>query len=98
MAACANTGESNDSTGSSEEGEQVRTLTKEQAIQRAKAHIKNTVAALPVEPSLSKQSGGSMECLDPDDNGLWGRYEINRTYWLNDTPKDRNVALVDILY
>jgi len=98
VTACGSAGDAKDAAGSSGEGEQVRTLTKEQALQRAKEHVKKVVAALPVEPSLSKQSGGSMECADPSDNGPRGRYTVDRTYWLNDLPKDRNAEFVNTLY
>src|SRR5699024_10908338 len=98
VTACASTGASHDATGSSGKGEQVRTLTKEQALQRAKEHVNKAVAALPVEPSLSKQSGGSMECADPSDNGPRGRYTVDRTYWLNGLPKDRNTEFINTLY
>ena len=98
VTACASTGASHDATGSSGKGEQVRTLTKEQALQRAKEHVNKAVAALPVEPSLEKQDPTSMECADPSDNGPRGRYTVDQGYRLNDLPKDRNTEFVNTLY
>src|SRR5699024_12845699 len=94
MTACASTGASHDATGSSGKGDDMRTLTTEQAAQRAKEHVKNAVAALPAQPSLSLQDPLTTECLDPDDNGPQGRYEVDRGYWLNDLPKERNTEVV----
>lgn len=76
----------------------MRTLTMEQASQRAQEHIKNAVAALPVEPSLRLQDDSSMECLDPSDNGPRGRYEVGETYWLDGIPKERNSEVINTLY
>jgi len=76
----------------------MRTLTKEQAAERADEHIKRAVAALPVDPSLSMQEPLPMECADPSDNGPRGRYTIDRRYRLEDLPKDRNTEFVNTLY
>src|SRR5699024_12318371 len=76
----------------------MRTLTKEQALQRAKEHVNKAVAALPVEPSLEKQDPTSMECSDPSDNGPRGRYTVDQGYRLKDLTKDRNTEFVNTLY
>jgi len=76
----------------------MHTLTTEQAAQRAKEHVQHAVAALPIQPSLTKKSGLSTECLDPDDDGPQGRYEVDRSYWLDDIPKDRNTEIVNTLH
>lgn len=39
-----------------------------------------------------------MECLDPDDDGPRGRYEVGRTYWLDGLPAGSNGEVVDALY
>src|SRR5699024_12204707 len=39
-----------------------------------------------------------LECLDPDDDGPQGRYEVDRSYWLDDIPKDRNTDIVNTLH
>lgn len=78
--------------------EQMRTLTEQEAAARAEEHIKQAVAALPIEPTLTLQYADSAECLDPTDNGPRGRYQIGKTYWLDSLPSDRNAELVDTLY
>src|SRR5699024_3378780 len=98
FAACGGAGDANNTADSSGKEEQMRTLTKEQAAERADEHIKSAVAALPVEPSLSMQEPLPMECADPSDNGPRGRYTINRRYRLNDLPKGRNTEFVNMLY
>lgn len=45
--------------------ESARTMTEQQAAQRAQEHINNAVAALPTEPKLTLQYDDSAECLDP---------------------------------
>lgn len=76
----------------------MRTLTEEEAAQRAEEHIQRAVAALPVEPTLRLQDDSSMECLDPTDNGPRGRYEVGKTYWLEDLPSGSTAEVVDALY
>src|SRR5699024_4584727 len=56
------------------------------------------VAALPEKPTLTLLRSDSAECLDPTDNGPRGRYEVSRSYWLDDLPEDRNEEFVNALY
>lgn len=95
---CGSTGDSGNGTGASGKGDDMRTLTKDQAAQRVEEHIKRAVAALPVNPSLSPLGGGSMECEDPSDNGPRGRYEVDKTYWLDDISTNRSDEFVETLY
>jgi hypothetical protein len=83
---------------SAENGGHMRTMTEDEATQRAEDHIRRAVAALPEQPTLTPLRSGSTECLDPTDNGPQGRYEVSRSYWLDDLPKDRNAEFVDALY
>lgn len=76
----------------------MRTLTKEQAAERANEHIKRAVAALPVEPSLTPRRDSSMECLDPSDDGPRGRYDVSKSYRLDGISKERNSELVNTLF
>lgn len=94
----ADNGNRANKTTSSENGGAMRTLTKEEAATRAEKHIRHTVAALPVEPSLRLQDDSSIECQEPTDDGPRGRYEVGKTYWLDDLPAERNAEFVDILY
>lgn len=73
------------------------TMTEQEAAERAEQHIAGAVAALPDRPALTLLSDLSMECLDPDDGGPPGRYEVGRTYWLDGLPSDRNGSYVDAL-
>lgn len=77
----------------------MRTLTHAQARERAQEHIERAVAALPsdVDVTLTLQRDDAMECDVPDDKGPGGRYEVGKTYWLDDVPPDRNGELVDAL-
>ncbi|WP_245900481.1 hypothetical protein [Prauserella shujinwangii] len=76
----------------------MRTLTEEEAAQRAEQHIRRAVAALPEKPTLTVQYADSAECLDPTDNGPRGRYQVGKTYWLDGVPSERNEEFVDALY
>lgn len=76
----------------------MRTLTEEEAAERVEEHLQRAVEALPDNPTLTVQSEDSMECLDPDDHGPRGRYEVGKTYWLDEVPTDRNEEFVDVLY
>lgn len=76
----------------------MRTLTKEEAKQRAGEHVKTAIASLPLEPSLTEQEGFTMECRDPSDEGPRGRYEIDRTYRLHEIPKGQESEIIDALY
>lgn len=76
----------------------MRTMTEQQAAQRADEHIQRAVAALPEKPTLTVQYEDSAECLDPTDNGPRGRFEVGKTYWLDGLPADRNKETVDALY
>lgn len=85
--------------GGGTEGRQpVGTLTIEQARQRAQRHIDSAVEALPVTPELTLQRDDELECTDPDDNGPRGRYQVGRTYWLDEIPAERNAEIVDTLH
>ncbi|SFA84429.1 hypothetical protein SAMN05216266_101797 [Amycolatopsis marina] len=79
-------------------GEQMRTMTEQEAAQRAEEHIQRAVAALPEEPTLTLQRDDSAECLDPTDSGPRGRYEVGKTYWLDDLRSDRNKEYVAALH
>jgi hypothetical protein len=83
---------------SQESGDQMRTMTEQQAAERAQEHIDRAVAALPEQPTLTLQDESSTECLDPTDNGPRGRYEVGKTYWLDDLPATRNAEYVTALY
>lgn len=76
----------------------MRTLTEEEAAQRADEHIQRAVAALPVEPDLTLRDDSSMACLDPGDNGPRGRYEVGKSYRLDGLPAGSNSKVVDALY
>ncbi|MBA0125148.1 hypothetical protein H0B56_06300 [Haloechinothrix sp. YIM 98757] len=73
------------------------TLTEEQARDRAEQHIQEAIAALPDEPTLNLLSDYSDECTDPTDNGPQGRYQVGKTYWLDDLSPERNDAYLDAL-
>ncbi|OLT40648.1 hypothetical protein BJF85_05785 [Saccharomonospora sp. CUA-673] len=77
----------------------MRTLTHEQARTRAQEHIDRAIAALPsdvsVTPTLKRDD--AMECDRPNDKGPAGRYEVGKTYWLDDVPAERNGEVVDAL-
>ncbi|MBB3662701.1 hypothetical protein FB384_001605 [Prauserella sediminis] len=75
----------------------MRTLTHDEARARAQEHIERAVAALPVQPTLTVQRDDALECDDPKDRGPRGRYEVGKTYWLDDLPGDRNAEIVDVL-
>lgn len=75
----------------------MRTLTHDEARIRAQEHIDRAVAALPVQPTLTLQRDDALECGDPKDRGPRGRYEVGKTYWLDDLPGDRNAEVVDAL-
>lgn len=102
ITACGSGGANNRNTASKStqtgSGGQIRTLTKKEADSRAEEHIKQAVAALPVEPNLALQYADSAECLDPIDNGPRGRYQVGRTYWLDELPSERNADFVDTFY
>lgn len=76
----------------------MRTLTKEEASQRADEHIQRAVAALSADPSLSLLDDSAMECQDPTDNGPQGRYEVRKSYRLDKIPQERNSEVIDTLY
>ena len=80
------------------DGEQMRTLTEAEAYQRAEEHIQRAVASLPEKPTLTLQDESSMECLDPTDNGPRGRYEVGKTYWLDDLQASRNSEYLSALH
>ncbi len=65
-------------------------MTEREAAERAERHIARAVEALPDEPTLTLQNDLSAECVDPTDGGPRGRYEVGRTYWLDDLPAERN--------
>lgn len=75
----------------------MRTLTREQARERAQEHIDRAVAALPVRPTLTCQRDDALECGDPKDGGPRGRYEVGKTFWLDDLPVGRNAEFLDVL-
>ncbi|GAA1212679.1 hypothetical protein LY12_003167 [Prauserella alba] len=95
--AASGSGEGTDS-GGTEGGRQLRTLTIEQARDRAQQHIDRAVAALPVTPELTLHRDDELECTDPDDNGPAGRYQVGRTYWLDRIPTERSAEIVDTLH
>ena len=76
----------------------MRTLTEQEAANRAEEHIQRAVSALPEKPELTLQRDDSAECLDPTDNGPRGRYEVGKTYWLDGLPEGRNEEYVDALH
>lgn len=76
----------------------MRTLTEEEAAQRAEEHIQRAVAALPEKPDLTLQRDDSAECLDPTDNGPRGRFEVGKTYWLDGLPAGRNEEYAEALH
>lgn len=78
-------------------GGSMRTMTQDEAAQRAEEHIQRAVAALPEKPTLTLLRDDAAECLDPTDNGPRGRYEVSRSYWLDDLPAERNAEFVDAL-
>ncbi|TKG63828.1 hypothetical protein FCN18_29835 [Prauserella endophytica] len=104
LAACGdgggddNEGRSTTERPSPGNGDEMRTMTGEQAARRAQEHIDRAVAALPVRPTLEVLRDDSAECLDPTDNGPLGRYEVGKTYWLDGLPSERNAEFVDALY
>lgn len=93
-------GDSSDSneTVSAEVSSKMRTLTKQQASERADKHIHQAVSALPVEPSLRLHDDSATECQDPTDGGPRGRYEVGKTFWLDELSPERNTEFVDALY
>lgn|GEM_PF-2265215 len=99
-AACAATNDSGGSTetSTSTHEETMQTLTTDEAGERAKEHVERAVAALPVEPTLTASDAGSTECADPTDNGPRGRYQVTRSYWLDDVDAERNGVVVDALH
>src|SRR5699024_5038176 len=100
VTACGAHGSPSSMDTSSNQGDNMQTLTLKQAAERADEHVKRAVAALPVEPSLRPLDVGNspLECKDPTDNGPPGRYEVGTTYWLEDIPKSRNTEFINILY
>lgn len=76
----------------------MNTLTIEQARERAQQHIDRAVAALPVTPELTLHRDDELECTDPDDKGPAGRYQVGRTYWLDEVPAERSAEIVDTLH
>ncbi|MGH3952295.1 MAG: hypothetical protein ACRDSE_24805 [Pseudonocardiaceae bacterium] len=72
-------------------------MTEREAAERAERHIARAVEALPDEPTLTLQNDLSAECVDPTDGGPRGRYEVGRTYWLDDLPAERNEDYVEAL-
>ncbi|OQO94708.1 hypothetical protein B1813_00980 [Saccharomonospora piscinae] len=98
LAACGGPGPAErSSTTTAESGSSMRTMTEDEAAQRAEEHIRRAVAALPEKPALTPLRADSAECLDPSDNGPRGRYEVGRSYWLDDLPGERNAEFVDAL-
>ncbi|EHY87581.1 hypothetical protein ACWGRK_15795 [Saccharomonospora azurea] len=79
-------------------GSDMRTMTEHEAAQRAEEHIRRAVDALPEKPALTLLRADSAECLDPTDGGPRGRYEVGRSYWLDDLPEGRNAEFVDALH
>ncbi|OLT40621.1 hypothetical protein BJF85_05595 [Saccharomonospora sp. CUA-673] len=81
-------------------GDPPRTLTIEQARERSQEHVDNAVAALPVQPrlTLTRFGDSESECTDPTDHGPRGRYQVGKSYWLDDLPADRNAEFVDVLF
>lgn len=77
----------------------MRTLTHQQARERAQEHIDRAVVALASTgaPTLTLQRDDVMECDVPDDKGPGGRYEVGKTYWLDDVPHERNNEIVEAL-
>lgn len=76
----------------------MRTLTEQQAAQRAQEHIDRAVSALPERPRLRLLDDSRSECMDPTDHGPRGRYQVGRTYWLDGLPSARNAEFVTALY
>jgi hypothetical protein len=91
-------GTTSSDTDATAPGSDMRTMTEDEAAQRAEEHIRGAVEALPVKPVLTLLRADSAECLDPTDGGPRGRYEVSRSYWLDDLPEERNAEFVDALY
>ncbi|EHR61448.1 hypothetical protein [Saccharomonospora cyanea] len=99
VTACGGGGDTTPSgTDATAPGSDMRTMTEDEAAQRAEEHIRRAVAALPVEPTLTLLRADSAECLDPTDDGPRGRYEVGRSYWLDNLPEGRNAEFVDALH
>ncbi|EID56434.1 hypothetical protein [Saccharomonospora xinjiangensis] len=97
-AACGGNANTSGTTDPEATGSDMRTMTEDEAAQRAEEHIKKAVAALPEKPTLTLLRADSAECLDPTDNGPRGRYEVSRSYWLDNLPEGRNAEFVDALH
>jgi hypothetical protein len=73
----------------------VKTITLQQANERAEKYVQDAVAA--IEPAPRLELLGKFEdspCGDPSDHGPQGRAVVSRSYWLRDVPAQRNAEVI----
>jgi hypothetical protein len=75
------------------------TMTEDEAAEKVREHIDNTMTALPEEAQLEERRGTVVAaCDDPTDGGSRDRVTVSETFWVRGLPVEDNEATVELLH
>ncbi|MFE6389155.1 hypothetical protein [Nocardiopsis dassonvillei] len=85
--------------GESGESGTEATMTEDEAAEKVREHIDNTMTALPEEAELEERRGTIVAaCDDPTDGGSRDRVTVSETFWVRGLPVEDNDATFELLH
>ncbi|NYH55751.1 hypothetical protein HNR06_005340 [Nocardiopsis arvandica] len=75
------------------------TITEDEAAERVREHIDDTMTALPDTAELEERRGTVVAaCDDPTDGGSRDRVTVSETFWVRGLPAEDNEANIELLH